>query len=125
METHKILIVEDELTLLTILKDKFSLEGFQVLATQSGEKAFELAKEEKPEMVLTDLIMYPLDGISLIKKIREESEWGKSVPCIILSNERRDDLKIEIAELNVAKYINKADIPIDMVVDEVKELLKK
>lgn len=124
MERNKILIVEDEITLLTILKDKFSLEGFTVLATQSGEKAYEIAKEEKPDLILTDLIMYPLDGISLIRKIRESSEWGRKVPCVILSNEKRDDLKIEIGELNITKYINKADIPIDMVVDQVKEILK-
>lgn len=124
MERNKILIVEDEITLLTILKDKFSLEGFRVLATQSGEKAYELTKEEKPDLILTDLIMYPLDGISLIRKIRDSGEWGRKVPCVILSNEKRDDLKVEISELNISKYINKADIPIDMVVEQVKELLK-
>lgn len=123
METRKILIVEDELTLLTILKDKFSIEGFQVLSTQSGEKAYEIAIEEKPEIILTDLIMYPVDGISLIKKLRQSGEWGSKVPCFILSNERRDDLKVEIGELKIAKYINKADIPIDMVVKEVKDFL--
>ncbi len=124
MERNKILIVEDEITLLTILKDKFSLEGFRVLATQSGEKAYELTKEEKPDLILTDLIMYPLDGISLIRKIRDSGEWGRKVPCVILSNEKRDDLKIEISELNISKYISKADIPIDMIVEQVKELLK-
>lgn len=123
MESKKILIVEDELTLLSILKDKFQLEGFQVLGTQSGEKALEIAKDEKPEIIVTDLIMYPMDGIDLIRKIRDLNNWGSKVPCIILSNEKRDDLKAEINELRVTKYINKADLPLDMVVKEVKDSL--
>lgn len=123
MEPQKILIVEDELTLLTILKDKFSIEGFQVTTTQSGEKAYDLAKDEKPDIILTDLVMYPLDGIGLIRKLRMSGEWGLKVPCMILSNERRDDLSLELKELNVAKYINKADIPIDLVVTQIKDYL--
>ncbi len=123
MKQEKILIVEDELTLLTILKDKFGAEGFEVLATQSGDKALEIARDEKPTIILTDLIMYPTNGLDLIRKIRELNDWGRKVPCIIISNERRDDLKTEIEELKISKYINKADMPLDMVVSEVKKFL--
>lgn len=123
METHKILIVDDELTLLTILKDKFLAEGFQVSITQSGEKAYEMALEEQPDLILTDLIMYPMDGITLLKKIRSSGEYGSKVKCIIFSNERREDLRVEIDDLKVSKYINKADMPINLLVSTIKEFL--
>jgi DNA-binding response OmpR family regulator len=124
MDTKKLLIVEDELTLLTILKDKFISEGINVFATQSGEKAYEIALEEKPDLILTDLIMYPIDGIALIKKLRASGNYGAEVKCIILSNERIDDLKVNIDELNIEKYINKADMPINLLVNNIKEFLK-
>lgn len=124
MQAHKILIIEDELTLLSILKDKFQLEGFKVITTQSAEKALEIAKDEKPDIILTDLIMYPINGIELIRRIRDSGDWGEGVPCIILSNENREDLKPDIKELRIAKYINKADIPLDNVVSEVIKIIK-
>lgn len=123
MESPKILIVEDELPLLNVLKDKFTMEGFQVVTTQSAEQAFELASNEKPSLILTDLIMYPIDGIAFIKKLRLSGPWGSKVPCIIFSNELQADIKIDLKGLNIAKYINKADTPIDVLVTQIKELL--
>ncbi len=123
METHKILIVEDELTLLTILKDKFLNEGLQVFATQSGEKAYDIVIEEKPDLILTDLIMYPTDGIALIKKIRASGDWGSKVKCIIISNENKEDLKEDISNLKLSKYLNKSDMPINLLITTVKEII--
>lgn len=124
MDTKKILIVEDELTLLTILKDKFTSEGIRVHSTQSGEKGYEIALEEKPDLIITDLIMYPTDGVALIKKIRASGEYGKKVKFIIISNEKPEDLKVDIDELAIEKYINKAEMPINLLVNTVKEFLK-
>lgn len=124
MDNKKLLIVEDELTLLTILKDKFISEGIQVLGVQSGEKAYEIAIEEKPDLILTDLIMYPIDGIALIRKLRSSGEYGRTLKCLIFSNERYEDLKINIDDLKIEKFINKADMPINLLVSTVKEFLK-
>jgi DNA-binding response OmpR family regulator len=123
MESPKILIIEDELPLLNVLRDKFTLEGLQVIATQSAEQALELAVNEKPSVILTDLIMYPVDGIAFIKKLRLSGPWGAKVPCIIFSNEQQLDLKTDLKGLNIAKYINKADTPIDALVSDVKAFL--
>jgi DNA-binding response OmpR family regulator len=80
-----ILIVEDEKSLRDAIVDILRLKNFLPLEARNGKEGVELALSKHPELILLDLIMPTMDGMTTLKKIREDA-WGKKVPIIILTN---------------------------------------
>lgn len=129
-QQHKILIievVEDELSQRKALTDKFTREGFKVLEARNGEEGLKIALDEKPDIILLDLVMAHMDGMTMLKKLRAENSWGQSVPVILLTNLSADnDAMIQgIAETSPAYYLMKANWTINDVVEKVKERLSR
>ena len=120
-----ILIVEDELTLLTALVEKFTREEFIVLRAANGVTGYEIALERHPDIILLDILMPELDGISFLQKLRNEDAWGKSVPVIFLTNvsPNTDRIIARIAEDEPAYYLTKSDFLLSDVVEKVNERL--
>ena len=81
-----ILIVEDELPLLKVYADRFSDEGFLVLKANNGQEGLDLAIKEKPDLILLDILMPVMDGLTMMQKLRENTTWGKTVPIMLLTN---------------------------------------
>ena len=81
----KILIVEDDKFLRELIARKLIGEGFEVAEASEGEGAVKKIKEEKPNLVLLDLILPGIDGFEVLSKMKEDSELA-SIPIIILSN---------------------------------------
>ena len=67
--TKKILIVEDDNALAGILYDKFSQEAFGILEAKNGEEGLELALAKHPDLILLDIMMPKMDGMTMLKKI--------------------------------------------------------
>jgi two-component system response regulator AtoC len=67
----KILLVDDESHLLEILKQVVEAIGFQALCAQNGNEAFEIFLQEKPDMIISDIYMPNLNGLGLLKKIKQ------------------------------------------------------
>lgn len=124
-ETKKrVLIIEDEMPQLGVLCDKFLVEGFSILEAKNGEDGLAIALKEHPDAIVLDVLMPKMDGIEMVKRLRED-DWGKDVPVVILSNSA-DVEKIEQAMMNhVFEYFVKSDTKIEYVVDKVKALLNK
>lgn len=103
----KILIVDDDETILYILKRFFIGRGFQVRVAKDGLEAMERLKAERPALVLTDIKMPSFSGIDLIKFIRENM---KNVPIILMTAypqlypEKRNENQVE------AYYVKPFDI---------------
>lgn len=125
MEKNKntLLIVEDEEALVFELEFKFKQEGFNVIKAGNGELGLEMAEKNKPDIILLDIVMPKMDGLTMLKKLREQ-EWGKEIPVLVLSN--YDDLdKISQAMQSKAQgYLIKSDWDIEEVVKKVREVLK-
>lgn len=83
-DTPTILVVEDEKSLLKAWAEIFKREGLHVLTAQNGQSALNLALRWHPDLLVVDLVMSNSDGLSLIKKLRED-KWGESVPVMFLS----------------------------------------
>jgi len=81
----KILIVEDEEPLKLTLKKKFKNEGFSVLEATNGEDGLKLTQEKKPDLILLDIVMPVMDGMTMLKKLRKQ-DFGKEMPVILLTN---------------------------------------
>lgn len=124
-ETKLLLIVEDEDSVVYALSEKFNLtEGVKVLFASNGVDGLRKALEEKPDLILLDIILPEMDGIEMLKKLRDDA-WGKSADVIILSNLSDPDSEKEAKELGVTQYIIKSDAKIEDVVKKALSNLNK
>ena len=119
----KILIVDDDGSLRNVLKDKISHEGFMALTASDGEEGLKIAIKEKPDLILLDVIMPKVDGIKMLKNLRE-NEWGKTVPVLLLSNDDDPEHIRETLKDNATDYLIKSDWELENVVKRIKEVLR-
>jgi len=117
-----ILIVEDETPLLRVLADKLSSQGFEVLQAKDGEQGLEIAKEKMPDLILLDIIMPKMDGITMLKNLRNDS-WAKATPVILLTNVDNPTTVAAAVENDMLGYLVKSDWKLEDVVRIVKEKL--
>lgn len=123
MEQHKIVIAEDEAPLLRGLKDRFTQEGFAVFPAENGEEALKLALENHPDMILFDIVMPVMDGLTALKKLRED-EWGKTAKVIFLTNLSDSDKVSEAVAHGVYDFLIKVDWGLDDLVKRVLDQIK-
>ncbi len=118
-------IVEDETPLLNALCDKLKREGFNVLRAKNGQEGLEAALSGHPNLILLDLLMPVMDGMTMLKKLRAADAWGKTVPVIILTNLTSDDEQRnrDLAETEPSYYLEKTAWKIEDVVGKIKERL--
>jgi DNA-binding response OmpR family regulator len=83
--SKKILVVEDELALSQVLSDRFIEEGFDVQTAADGEEGLQKAITWQPDLVLLDIVMPKMDGMTMLHKLRADPV-GKTMPVILLTN---------------------------------------
>lgn len=117
--THTILIVEDEPSLLHALVDKFAREGFHTLTAKNGEEGLKTALEEKPALILLDIVMPKMDGITMFKKLRENQD-AANIPVIFLTNLSNAEQVAEEIGAGNYQYLVKSDWDMKDVVEKVR-----
>ncbi len=122
---HRVLIVEDEASLRGALCDKFAREGFTVFEAKDGEAGLEVALSEQPQIILLDMMMPKMDGITMLHQLRLKNEWGRRVPVLLLTNVSSDDKRMlkEVSDDGSVHYLVKSDWPISKLVERVRETL--
>jgi DNA-binding response OmpR family regulator len=120
-----VLIVEDDASLRGALHDKLKLEGFLPVEARNGAEGVQFALRDQPDLILLDILMPEMDGLTVMKKIREASEWGKTVPIILLTNLNADseEIKTAIAENKPAHFLTKSESTIDSIIEKITETL--
>jgi len=113
----KILIVEDDEDFLSILKTKFTSEGFSVVTAKDGEEGISVAEKEKPDLIFTDVLMPKMGGIEMAKKIKESD---KKALIIFLTNMKDSDDTNEIKKSGEFDYLIKSDLRISEIVEKAK-----
>ncbi|MEJ2038674.1 MAG: response regulator [Desulfosarcinaceae bacterium] len=106
MEKKKILIVDDELSIMVPLKFLLEKNGYEVLLASSGKDAFDSIHKTKPDLILLDIMLPDLDGYEIFQIIRKNKDWD-DIKVIYLTAKNRD---IDIAKglnLGVDAYITK------------------
>lgn len=100
----KILIVEDDPGISLGLKDEFESEGYVVLAADNGEKGWEAAKNQKPDLIILDVMLPILDGYEVCRRLRME---GNRTPIIMLTVKDKEIDKVLGLELGADDYVTK------------------
>ncbi|MCD6402658.1 response regulator [bacterium] len=118
----KILFIEDESALQKTFGEILSQEGFKMISALDGETGLNLAKKEKPDLILLDLILPKLHGFEVLKRLKGDSET-KEIPIIVLTNlEEIADVEKAI-ELGATTYLVKANYSLEEVVQKIKKAL--
>jgi len=119
----KILLVEDDKFLRTVLERKFANEGFEVVSAVDGDEALEKIITDKPNIILLDIILPKKSGFLVLENIKKDPEL-KKVPVLIISNlGQEEDVKKGLS-LGAAEYFVKARVSLDDIVKKIKEYAK-
>jgi DNA-binding response OmpR family regulator len=118
----KILIIEDEIILAEMYKEKLEKEGFEVFLASEIEEGIEIAKKEKPDLILLDILLPRENGVSFLEKIKEEEI--KDIPVVAFSNYDDPETKKRAFELGVKEYLIKANYTPREIVEKIKNYLK-
>ncbi|MEO5499782.1 MAG: response regulator [Candidatus Saccharimonadales bacterium] len=118
----KIAIIEDDSVISQMYRMKFEADGFEVQVANNGKDGVVLVKEFVPDMVLLDMQMPVMNGDEALRQIRK-TDWGKTVPVMVLTNLGEEEAPKDIRSLGIESYIVKADLTPRQVVDRVKSSL--
>jgi len=118
----RIIIVEDDPMISEIYQKKFSDSGFEVFVVDGAEKALAVAKTERIDVVMTDLIMPKMDGFQLIEKLRG-GEYDTDIQIIVTSNLSQREDREKAMNLGANGFLAKADYSPSNLVKEVQRLL--
>jgi CheY-like chemotaxis protein len=118
----KIAIVEDDQAISQMYRFKFEGDGYTVETAENGKLGLELAENMKPDIILLDLMMPEMTGDEVLEALRN-SDWGKDIKVIILTNMGEQEIPPKVKELGVSGIILKADMTPTQVAEVVKNTL--
>ena len=120
----KILLVEDDPFLLSMYSSKFELENFFIGCADDGEKGLEMAKTEKPDIILLDIMLPGIDGFEVLKRLKADSSTA-GIPVIMLTNLNQKDEYERGMKLGAVDFLIKAHYLPSEVVKKIKDITKK
>lgn len=119
----KILLIDDDQNIIDLYSDRLKIDHHEVIVARNGAEGVAKAEKEKPDLILMDIIMPKMTGMTAMKKIRQ-APWGKKLPIIMLTNIDTDDEILKgVTEDQPAYYLLKDNVTPDGVAARVKEAL--
>lgn len=98
-----ICIIDDNDDIREIYRVKFAREGFRTVLAKDGVEGLEVIRAERPDVILLDIQMPVLDGIGVLKELKQDPSLSK-IPVVILSNIDSDDMFQTVSDLGAAEY---------------------
>ena len=121
----RILIVEDELAYVKLLHDQLTAKGYEVLEAKNGNEGLDMARDKKPDLILLDIRMPVMDGMTMLKLLRKE-EAGKNTKVIMLTNLEPDEKIIgNVVKDQPTYYFVKSDTKLEDLKEKIHEVLSK
>lgn len=121
--TQKIVIVDDNASLVDIYKTRLELAGYTCFGAYDGQAALELIEREKPDLVLLDLMVPKIAGDEVLRRMRS-SDWGKRIKVVIVSNLNEEDAPAGLRAEGIEDYAVKANLTNDLLDRLVDRILK-
>jgi CheY-like chemotaxis protein len=120
----KILIVEDEEIIISLLQKKLIKEGYEILIARNGEAGLKVTREKKPDLVLLDIIMPKMGGLEVMEEMAKDSRI-KNIPVIVISNSGQP-VEIDRAQkLGAKDWLIKTEFDPQEVIDKVVKQIGK
>lgn len=119
----KILLIDDDESILTIFGTALSKAGFQTVTSSTGQDGLNKASSEKPDLILCDQILPDISGNNILQDLQSKEET-KKIPVIILSNFSQEELVKTAIEYGAVDYVFKYQVEPQDIVAKVKEVLK-
>jgi len=125
-EQYKIAVIEDEEIISKSISEELEEAGFKVVKAFNGEEGLQLILKEAPDLVLLDVVMPKMDGMTMLNKLRKSGpEYGQNVPVVLLTNLNADDKIMHGVTMNEPSYyLVKSQWELPDVVKKVKECLE-
>lgn len=120
----KVLLVEDDFYIRFLYKKVLEKRGIEVLEAENGMQAIDKFTNEKPDLILLDIMLPLASGVQVMQYIRKEAEDKKPVPIIVITNVSVDEANEKTAPYKPDKCLVKADIIPQLLADEVEAMLK-
>lgn len=118
--SKKVLIVDDEQDLRDAVRDALEDAGFEVVEAHNGEVGLTVALEEKPDLILLDLMMPEINGIGMLSRLRRDP-WGKNAIVILLTALEDANSVAQAVEAGGNDYLIKPNIKLEDIVKKVKQ----
>jgi len=116
----KILVIDDEQSIRDLLDRLLGRKGYDVVLAASGQKGLECFRRERPDVIVLDLKMPEMDGLTVLRQIRS---LNRSQPVIVLTGSRTAEMEQQVRALGVTEYIAKG-FSLHLLGDALKRLLK-
>jgi DNA-binding response OmpR family regulator len=117
----KILVIEDEESILLPLKDNLNLEGYEVSSAKDGLQGLSLAKEENHDLIVLDIMLPKMDGFEVCKRLRQDKI---ATPILILTAKSQEVDKVLGLELGADDYVTKPFSPRELLA-RIKAILRR
>lgn len=105
----KIIVIDDDQTILTLLKKSLAKEGYEVITAEDGVEGFFYVKNEKPDLIILDIHMPNVDGYQMIRDIQAQEDL-KDMPVIVMTAD--NTLEDKFRDVGISHYVTK---PFDMI----------
>jgi DNA-binding response OmpR family regulator len=118
---EKILIIEDEQSILMALTDDLGLEGYEIASARDGLEGLEMAKDERYDLIVLDIMLPKMDGFEVCKQLRQA---GVGTPILMLTAKSQEIDKVLGLELGADDYVTKPFSPRELLA-RVKAILRR
>lgn len=115
MSIDKILIVDDEEHIRSLLETYLTRQGFKTSQAKDGDEAFEIIAVEKPDLIFLDIQLPGMDGVGILKVVKKRYP---SIAVVMISGNATEEIAKQTLEIGAFDYINK---PVDL--DKVSEVI--
>jgi DNA-binding response OmpR family regulator len=119
----KILLIEDDQMLLDMYTLKFSEAGYEVFKAGTGKLGYEIAKKNKPDVILLDIILPQMDGFMVMENLKKDAVT-KKIPVFFLTNLKQENDVEKGKELGAIDYLVKAMLTPTQILEKVEKYLK-
>ena len=121
-ETKKILLIEDEELIITLLQRKLEKEGYKVFVARDGVEGMEKVRKETPDIVLLDIVMPRMGGLEVLEELRRDKKL-RSIPVIVISNSGQPVELDRAKKLGARDWLIKTEFDPKEVISKVKNQL--
>jgi DNA-binding response OmpR family regulator len=118
-----VLIVEDDVALRKVLNDRLTDDGFIALEAENGEVGLTQALAHHPDLIILDIFMPKMDGISMLAKLRAADSWGKHVNVLVLTNSTDAQTIATVTGYGSIDFLIKSEWSLEALVARIRERL--